>query len=45
VEEIYEIEWGRLWGFIFLYNTKSSSFVGTQKLYWRRVLEDFGGFT
>jgi len=26
-------------GFIFLHNTKFSSFGGTQKLYWKRVLE------
>jgi len=42
VEEIDDVERGRLWGFIFLHNTKSSSFGGTQKLYWR---EGFGGFT
>jgi hypothetical protein len=33
VEEIDDIERGRLWGFLFLHNTKSFSFRGTQKLY------------
>jgi len=33
-------------GFIFLHNnTKPSSFGGTKKLYWRRVLGGFGGST
>jgi len=31
-------------GFVFLHNIKSSSFGGTQKLYWRRVLEDLYEF-
>jgi len=31
-------------GFIFLHNTKSFSFGGTKKLYWRSVLESLGGF-
>ncbi|AES69008.1 hypothetical protein MTR_3g020560 [Medicago truncatula] len=30
-------------GLTFLHNTKSSSFGGTTKLYWRRVLGRFGG--
>ena len=33
VEEIDDIE-RRFWGFIFIHNTKSSSFGVTQKLYW-----------
>jgi hypothetical protein len=45
VEEIDDIERRRFWGFIFIHNTKSSSFGVTQKLYWRRVLRGFGGFT
>jgi len=44
MEEIYDIERGRLWRFIFLHNTKSSSFGGTQKLYCMRVLEDLHEF-
>ena len=35
VEEIDDIERRGFWGFIFLHNTKPSSFGGTQKLYWR----------
>jgi len=31
-------------GLIFLQNIKLSLFGRTKKLYWRRVLEDFGGF-
>jgi len=31
-------------GLIFLQNIKPSSFGGTKKLYWRRVLGDLGGF-
>ena len=38
MEEIDDIQRGRLWRIIFLHNAKSSSFGGTQKLYWRRVL-------
>jgi len=45
MEEIDDIERGRLWGLIFLHKTKSSSFGGTQKLHWRRVLGGFAGFT
>jgi len=50
MEEIDDIKRRRLWGFIFLHNTKLYSFGGTPKLYKRRVLRgfwrgDFGGFT
>ena len=31
-------------GITFLHNIKPSSFGGTKKLYWRRVLGGFGGF-
>jgi len=30
-------------GLTFLHNTKPSSFEGTKKLYWRRVLGGLGG--
>jgi len=43
VEEKEENGRGGLWGLTFLHNTKSSSFGGTKKLYWRRVLGGFGG--
>jgi len=43
VEGIDDIERGRLWGFIFLHNTKFSSFGRTKKLYWRRVFGDLEG--
>jgi len=33
VKEIDNIKRGRLWGFIFLHNTKPSSFGGTKKLH------------
>jgi len=33
VKEIDDIKRGRLWGFIFLHNTKPSSFGGTKKLH------------
>jgi len=41
VEEIEKNGRGGIWGLTFLHNTKPSSFGGTKKLYWRRVL---GGF-
>ena len=34
----------RALGVVFLDNTKPSSFGGTKKLYWRRVLGFFEGF-
>jgi hypothetical protein len=43
VEEIEENGRGGLWGLTFLHDTKPSSFGGTKKLYWRRVLGGFGG--
>jgi len=42
VEEIEDIGRRGFGGLIFLQNIKPSSFRGTTKLYWRRVL---GGFT
>jgi len=30
-------------GLAYLHNAKSSSFGGTKKLYWKRVLTGFGG--
>ena len=39
VEEIEENERGGFWGISFSSNTKPSSFGGTKKFYWRRVLE------
>jgi len=44
VEEIEDIERRAFGGFIFLQNIKPSSFGGTKKLYWRRVLGGLGGF-
>lgn len=44
MEEIENFKMGGVWGFIFLYNTKSSWFGGIKKLYWMRVLEDFEHF-
>ena len=44
VEEMDDIVSERHWGFIFLHKTIFSSFGGTQKLYWRRVLRGFGWF-
>jgi len=43
VEEIDDIERRSLWGFIFLHNSKSPSFEGTQKLHLRRVLRVLDG--
>jgi len=45
VEEKDDVERERLWEFIFLHNTKSFSFRGTQKLYWRGEGVAVGGFT
>jgi len=39
VEEIDDIKKEGLWGFIFLHNTKFSSFERTKILYWMSVLE------
>jgi len=39
IEEIEDIEIRRLWGFIFLRNTKSSFFGETQILNWMRILD------
>jgi len=39
VKEIKDTEMGGFWGFNFLQNTKSTSFEGAEKSYWRRVLE------
>jgi hypothetical protein len=44
MEEIEENVRGGLWGLTFLHKTKPSSFGGTKKLYWRRVLEDLYEF-
>jgi len=44
VEEIEDIGRRGFGGLIFLQNIKPSSFGGTKKLYWRRVLEGLGGF-
>jgi len=43
VEEIEENEKRGFWRLTFLHNTKPSSFCGTKKLHWRRVLGGFGG--